>query len=60
MVSEPYSHALLGIDVPGGGQRFAFDGKNYLVGETTAKVGLGMVAADQADWSKWLGIQLGE
>jgi hypothetical protein len=59
MVSRDYSHALLGLDVPGGGQRFPFGGKQYLVAETTAKVGLGMIAADQADWSKWLGIQLG-
>lgn len=60
MVSRDYAHALVGIDVPGGGQRFAFDGKNWLVGETTAHVGLGMIAASQADWSKWMGIKLGE
>jgi hypothetical protein len=59
MVSRDYSHALLGLDIPGGGQRFPFEGKQYLVAETTAKVGLGMIAADQADWSKWIGIQLG-
>lgn len=59
MVSRDYSHALLGLDVPGGGQRFPFEGKQYLVAETTAKVGLGMIAADQADWSKWIGIRLG-
>ena len=59
MVSHEYSHAMLAVDVPGGGQRFAFNGKKYLVGETTAKVGLGMVAADMADWTKWMGIDLG-
>jgi hypothetical protein len=59
MVSREYSHAMLGVDVPGGGQRFAFGGKRYLVGETTAKVGLGMIAAGMEDWSKWLGIDLG-
>jgi len=59
MVSATYAHALLAVDVPGGGQRFSFDGKDYLVGETTAKVGLGMIAQDQADWSQWVGIQLG-
>jgi len=58
MVSKEYSHAMLGVDVPGGGQRFAFGGKKYLVGETTAKVGIGMIAADMADWSKWMGIAL--
>ncbi len=60
MVSRDYSHALIGIDVPGGGQRFDFEGKKWLVGETTAHVGLGMIAASQADWSKWMGIKLGE
>jgi hypothetical protein len=60
MVSSQYSHALLGVDVEGGGQRFEFGGKKYLVGETTAKVGIGMVPADMADWSKWMGIQLGD
>jgi hypothetical protein len=59
MVSRDYSHAMLGVDVPGGGQRFDFKGKKFLVGETTSKVGLGMMAADMADWTKWLGIDLG-
>jgi hypothetical protein len=60
MVSREYSHAMLGVDVPGGGQRFDFNGKKYLVGETTAKVGLGMIAATMTDWSKWMGINLGD
>ena len=29
------------------------------VAETTAKVGLGMIAANQADWKKWIGVDLG-
>ncbi len=59
MVSRDYSHAMLGVDVEGGGQRFAFNGKRYLVGETTAHVGIGMIAQDMADWTKWMGIDLG-
>jgi hypothetical protein len=59
MVSKEYAHAMLAVDVPGGGQRFAFKGKKYLVAETTAHVGLGMIAANMADWSKWMGIDLG-
>jgi hypothetical protein len=59
MVSREYSHAMLGVDVPGGGQRFDFNGKKYLVGETTTKVGIGMIAANMADWTKWMGIDLG-
>jgi hypothetical protein len=60
MVSREYSHAMLGVDVPGGGQRFPWGGKQWLVAETTAKVGIGMIAADQRDWKKWLGVELGD
>jgi hypothetical protein len=60
MVSREYSHALLGVDVPGQGQRFPFAGKEYLIGETTySEAGLGMIAKDQSDFSKWMGIRLG-
>ena len=59
MISREYSHAMLGVDVPGGGQRFPFNGRQYLVAETTAKVGIGMIDAGQADFSKWLGVELG-
>ncbi|HTX73030.1 MAG TPA: hypothetical protein VMC79_09420 [Rectinemataceae bacterium] len=58
MLSREYSHAMLGVNVPGGGQRFPWKGTSYLVAETTAKVGLGMIAASQSDFSKWLGVQL--
>jgi hypothetical protein len=60
LVSREYSHALLGVDVPGGGQRFERGGKSYLMGETTAKVGLGTIPADMTDRSKWLAIELGD
>jgi hypothetical protein len=60
MLSREYSHAMLAVDVPGGGQRFPFKGRMYLVAETTAKVGLGMIDSTQADFSKWLGVDLGE
>ena len=60
MLSRDYSHAMAAVDVPGGGQRFPFAGRDWLVAETTAKVGLGMIAADQADWKKWLGVEFGE
>jgi len=60
MLSREYSHAMLAVDVRGGGQRFPFKGKEYLVAETTAKVGLGMIDSSQADLSKWLGVDLGE
>lgn len=60
MLSRDYSHAMAAVDVPGGGQRFPFGGREWLVAETTADVGLGMIAADQADWKKWLGVEFGE
>lgn len=60
MVSREYSHAMVAVDVPGGGQRFTFNGKAYLVAETTAKVGIGMIDSTQADFSKWLGVDVGE
>jgi hypothetical protein len=60
MLSREYSHAMLAVDVPGGGQRFPFGGRGYLVAETTAKVGLGMIDAGQADFTKWLGVDLGD
>ncbi len=60
MLSREYSHAMLAVDVPGGGQRFPFSGREYLVAETTAGVGLGMIDSSQTDFSKWLGVELGE
>jgi hypothetical protein len=59
MVSREYSHAMLAVDVPGGGQRFTFGGKAYLVAETTATVGIGMMDASQTDVSKWMGVDVG-
>jgi hypothetical protein len=60
MVSRSYSHAMLAVDVPGGGQRFPFGGKEYLVAETTARVGIGMIDPSQTDLSQWLGVDLGD
>jgi hypothetical protein len=59
MVSRDYSHAMLAVDVAGGGQRFTLNGKAYLVAETTAHVGIGQIDSSMTDASKWLGIDLG-
>jgi hypothetical protein len=59
MISREYSHAMLGVDVPGGGQRFPFQGREYLVAETTGKVGIGLIDSAHSDFSKWLGVDLG-
>jgi hypothetical protein len=53
LISREYSHAMLAVDVPGGGQRFTYNGTAYLMAETTAN-------ASQADFSKWLAVDLGE
>jgi hypothetical protein len=60
MLSREYSHAMLAVGVPGGGQRFPFEGRGYLVAETTARVEIGVIDVSYADFSKWLGCDLGE
>jgi hypothetical protein len=59
MISREYAHAMVGVDVAGGGQRFPFQGREYLVAETTAKVSIGLIDASQADFAKWLGVDVG-
>jgi hypothetical protein len=56
MVSRDYSHAMGLVDVGGTGARFDFEGKKWVVAETTAKVPLGLIGKDKADPAKWLGI----
>jgi hypothetical protein len=56
LVSAEYSHAMAGVDIPGAGARFPFQEKKYLVAETTAKVGIGLIGGNVADPSKWIGI----
>lgn len=60
MISRAYSHAMVGVGVPGGGVRFAVNGREYLVAETTAPIGIGMIDAEQADFAKWLGVDVGD
>jgi len=60
LLSREYAHAMLAVDVPGGGQRFPFAGRGYLVAETTAGVGLGQMDASQTDLAKWIAVDLGE
>jgi hypothetical protein len=60
MLSRDYSHAMVAVDVPGGGQHFTLNGRSYLVGETTAKWGIGVMDAGMTDLSKWIGVDLGE
>ncbi len=56
LVSPEYSHALAAVDCPGEGARYAVGEKKYLIADTTAKVGLGKIAEDMSDSSKWFAV----
>ncbi|WP_294431117.1 hypothetical protein [uncultured Treponema sp.] len=63
-ISAQYSHALLGVFLPGKqGQTIKVadenGGKDYLVGETTAKnLTLGMMSANMTDRKNWMSVEL--
>ena len=55
LISREYSHAVVVTDIPAPGQTFTIEnGREYLFGETTARVTWGMLAQDQADRTKWI------
>lgn len=56
MVSLKHEHALAAVDAPGQGARFPFKDKRWLVAETTAKVGIGLIDSGQADPADWIGV----
>ena len=58
-ISREFSHAVAGLISSHPGHGFDVDGKNYLIGETTAK-GLtwGMIAQEQDNQKKWIPIVL--
>lgn len=56
MISLEHEHALAAVDAPGAGARFPHEGKSWLVAETTAKVGIGLIDAEQADPSGWIAV----
>jgi hypothetical protein len=56
MVSREYSHAMGLADIAGSGARFEAGGVKWLVAETTAKAGIGLISQDTSDSSRWLGI----
>ncbi len=53
-VSSKYLHALLGVQIEGNGAKIKADGKLYTLGETTAKVDLGLVAQEMNDYTAWM------
>ncbi|AEF86232.1 conserved hypothetical protein [Treponema primitia ZAS-2] len=56
MVSADYGHAMGLIDLAGPGARFDWEGKRWLVAETTAKVSLGLIGQNVSDPAHWLGV----
>ena len=56
MISLEHEHALLAVDAPGIGARYAYSGKQWLVGETTAPVDIGRIDARQANPADWFAL----
>lgn len=56
LVSAEYNHSVAAIDCPGEGARFTVGNKKYLIADTTSKEGLGKIAQDMADSSKWFAV----
>lgn len=56
LFSPEYSHAIAAIDLKEPGQTYTLkeNNKNYLVGETTAKITWGIISSNHADKSKWI------
>lgn len=61
LISHEYSHAMVVTDIPAPGQTFTMEnGREYLMGETTARVTWGTIAADHADRTKWIPVTFDE
>ena len=56
LVSRDYSHAMVTFENEAPGQKYEVEGtgREFLMGETTAKVTWGTIAQDHADRSKWI------
>jgi hypothetical protein len=56
MVSREHSHAMGLADIDGTGARFEAEGIKWLVAETTANVGIGLIGQKVSDVESWLGV----
>lgn len=56
LVSPEYAHAMVAIALNEPGQKYNFNGKEYLMGETTAKLTWGTIAAKMQDRTKWFAV----
>lgn len=58
LVSSVHAHALAGLDVEGPGARFPWNGRDWLVAETTDEVDIGLIDREMADPADWLAVDL--
>jgi len=60
LISKDYSHAMAAFENEAPGQKYevAGSGREFLMGETTAKVTWGTIAQEHADRSKWIPVIL--
>ncbi len=57
-VSREYSHAVVGVQLDVPGARLDTEDGIFVLGETTAKVKLGLMAKDMSDSTKWIYVPL--
>jgi hypothetical protein len=55
-ISSEYQHAFFGINIEGKGAHLTAGNKKYLLGETTAKVNIGLVPQEMSEISKWMSV----
>ena len=60
LISREYSHAMTVFENPAPGQKYEVEGtgREFLMGETTAKVTWGTIAKEHADRIKWIPVFL--
>ena len=61
LISREYSHALAATNIEAPGQKYHLqdNDKDYIFGETTAKITWGMIAQNHSDRTKWIPIIFG-
>lgn len=56
MISLVHEHALIGVGIEGKGAKFPYQKRYWLIGETTARVDLGLIDREQSRIEDWFGI----
>lgn len=58
LVSSKYKHSVVGVDTPGKGARYPFEGTQYLIAETSDQVSIGLIPQEMSAREGWLAIRL--